>query len=134
MHRIRNCCHHFYFHVAKLFYAVASIDGSIRDDECKSMEQALRNEWLTVYKGKKDIVEEIVRCFYEIRETAITAQQAFDEFVLYKKAHERLFTKQMKKILWEVSCIMADAINRKNKSELILLVHLGQELGIMKTR
>lgn len=134
MHRIRNCCQNFYFHVAKLFYAVASIDGSIRDDECKSLEQALRNEWLTVYKGKRDIVEEIVRCFYEIRETGVRAQQAFDEFVLYKKAHERLFTKQMKKTLWEVSCIMADTVNKKNKSELILLVHLGKELGLIKVR
>lgn len=134
MHRIRNCCDQFYLHIAKLFYAMASIDGSIRDDECASMEQELRSEWLTVYKGKKDIVEVIVNCFYEIREEGVSAQQAFDDFVDYKKAHERLFTKQMKKTLWEVSCIIADTVNKKNKSELILLVHLGKELGIMKSR
>ena len=46
MNRVYNCCHNFYLHIAKLFYAIASVDGNVRDEECITLEETLKREWL----------------------------------------------------------------------------------------
>lgn len=132
MNRIHNCCHSFYLHIAKLFYAVASIDGEIRDEEYQAFKEALKKEWLDNRNGKKEVVDEVIKCFQEIQKREEIAQDCFREFLAYKKEHEKLFTKSMKNVLWEVSCVIADSVNKKNKSELIILVHLGKSLGLVK--
>lgn len=132
MHNIQNSYDHFYLHVAKLFYAIAAVDGNIREEECKMMEELLQREWLLTYKGKKDIVIKILNYFYEIRAQSPNSMEAFKEFAVYKEQHEKFFTTQMRNTLWEVSCAIADIVNKKNKSELIMLVYIGKSLGVMK--
>jgi len=132
MERLINCCHDFYLHVAKLFYAVANIDGNIREEEYDALKNTLKNEWIHKYKGKKPVVDEILNCFQLIVDQKEKAEDSFKEFIAYKKKHEKLFTNQMKNTLWQVSCEIADSVNKKNKSELIILVHLGKQLGLMK--
>lgn len=132
MNRAQNCCHNFYLHIAKLFYAIAFVDGEVRDEEKAALEETLYREWIYIYKGKRDVVKQIIDCFQQIFIEKPSSEEAFYEFVNYKKQHEKLFTNQMKNTLWEVSCSIADAVNKKNKSELIMLVHLGKNLGLMK--
>lgn len=132
MERLINCCHNFYFHIAKLFYAVAFIDGEIREEEYESLKNILKKEWLQKRSRKKEVVEEIIHCFDLLKKENENAFDCFQEFVRYKNEHEKLFINQTKNILWEVSCCIADSVNKKNKSELILLARLGKQLGLMK--
>lgn len=132
MDRIQNCCCNFYKHIAKVFYAMAFIDGEIRPEEVEIFEQTLRQLWLKKYPQKEDAVKKIIEGFADLQAQQKDADESFYEFVLYKKEHENLFTNSMRNILWEISCEIADRVNKKNKSELILLVHLGKELGIVK--
>jgi uncharacterized tellurite resistance protein B-like protein len=122
----------FYLHVAKLFYAVAYIDGHIREEEVQALEYTLRKEWQHKYQGRAKVVDEILKNFYKLQEDPRDADESFYEFVQYKKDNEQLFSIPMRNTLWEVSCAVADKVHKKNKSELILLVNLGKQLGIMK--
>lgn len=132
MDRIHNCSHNFYLHIAKLFYAMASTDGSIREEEYDSLKKTLYREWTQTYKGKKPIVGEILSCFQQIRKQNNNSENSYQEFLSYKRKHEKFFTKQIKKTLWKVCCAIADAVNKKNKHELIMLVHEGKKLGFVK--
>ena len=134
MDRIQNCCCNFYKHVAKVFYAMAFIDGEIRPEEFEAFEQTLKQQWLKKYPKKEDAVKKIIESFKNLRVQQRDADECFYEFVLYKKEHENLFTNSMRNILWEISCVIADRVNKKNKSELILLARLGKQLGLIKSR
>ena len=122
----------FYKHIAKAFYAVAFVDGKIREEEFFTLREALKKEWLQKRQGKQKVVDTIIQCFEELQNEQKEAVDSFQEFVNYKSLHEELFSHKMRTTIWEVSCTIADAVNKKNKSELILLVHLGKHLGIMK--
>jgi len=132
MNIIEKCCHDFYLHVAKLFYAIAFIDGEIREEEYLSLKETLRKEWLQKRQGKEELVASIIACFEQLRKDEKKAVDCFQEFVAYKNKHEQLFSNTMKSMIWEVSCEIADAVRKKNKSELIILARLGKQLGIMK--
>lgn len=132
MKSIENCCCDFYLHVAKLFYAVAYIDGEIREEEVQELDLSLHKEWLQKYQGREEVVDEILENFSKLQNTKPNADESFYEFLQYKKEHDTLFSIPMRNTLWEVSCAIADKVHRKNKSELILLVHLGKALGVMK--
>ncbi len=129
-----HSCDSFYCQVAKAFYAVAFIDGEIREEEHVSLKETLKKEWLQKHKGRKEVVDQIVRCFEHLKKEKRKATDCFQEFVIYKKEHEKLFTNPMRSTIWEVACCIADAVNKKNKSELILLAHLGKHLGFIKSR
>ncbi len=132
MKSIENCCCDFYLHVAKLFYAVAYIDGEIREEEVQELDLSLHKEWLQKYQGREEVVDEILENFSKLQKTKPNADESFYEFLQYKKEHDTLFSIPMRNTLWEVSCAIADKVHRKNKSELILLVNLGKALGVMK--
>ncbi|MDT7831028.1 hypothetical protein RQM59_01480 [Flavobacteriaceae bacterium S356] len=129
-----TCCHSFYCNVAKVFYAIAYIDGEIRDEEYTSFKEALKKEWVEKHKGRREVVDEIVARFEALKKEKRIAVDCFQEFVAYKKEHEKLFTNPMRSTIWELACSIADVVNKKNKSELILLAHLGRHLGLIKPR
>lgn len=124
----------FYCQVAKAFYAIALIDGEIREEEYASFKESLKKEWLQKYNGRKEVVDEIISCFKRLTEEKRMATDCFQDFVMFKKKHEELFTNPVRSTIWEVACCIADAVNKKNKSELILLAHLGKHLGFVKPR
>lgn len=132
MEYLYNYSDPFYLHVAKLFYAVAYIDGKIRAEEVQELEYSLRKEWQHKYQGRAQVVDEILKNFQLLKEENKDADESFYQFIQYKKEHEELFSISMRNTLWEVSCAVADKVHKKNKSELILLVNLGKQLGIMK--
>lgn len=131
MDLIRNGSYNFYKHIAKLFYAVAFIDGNVRPEEIEAFKQTFREEWLKRYTDKEGI-SQIFKEFTILHTQERDADESFYEFVGYKREYENLFTNTLRNILWKVSCVIADRVHKKNKSELILLVHLGKELGIVK--
>lgn len=124
----------FYKNIAKLFYAIASVDGRVRPEEIEALKESLHHEWLKKQKGKEEVVHEILQNFNEIYKERRGATECFYEFVKYMNQHEELFTIPMRNTLWEVSCIVADRVNNKNKSELILLARLGKQLGLIKSK
>jgi hypothetical protein len=132
MESTNNHSDQFYSHIAKLLYAIAYIDGQIRAEEIQELEYSLRKEWQHRYKGKAIVVDEILRHFYLLQEEDRNADESFYEFIQYKKQNETLFSIPLRNTLWEVSCAVAHKVHKKNKSELILLVNLGKQLGIMK--
>lgn len=125
-------CDSFYGHLAKVCYAVALVDGEIREEEYSSFKRTLKKEWLDKHNGNIEIVNEIVGCFDLLKKEKRSAVDCFQEFVVYKQENEKLFTNAMRATIWEVACAIADVVNKKNKSELILLAHLGRHLGMIK--
>lgn len=121
----------FYLHIAKLFYAVAYIDGEIRSEEVQELDDSLHHEWIQKYQGKEKVVDEILAQFSHLHKVRPDADESFYEFLQYLKENPTLFTAPLRSTLWEVSSAIAHKVHKKNKSELILLVHLGKALGIM---
>lgn len=132
MNTLQQYSDDFYAHLAKLFYSIAYIDGEIRPEEEEELYESLRKEWLQKYRGKPQVIEEVLNHFHQLKAQTLDADACFYEFVQYKKENECVFSIPLRNTLWEVSCAIADRVNRKNKSELILLVNLGKQLGIMK--
>jgi hypothetical protein len=132
MRDIKNCCDNYYLHVAKLFYAMAFIDKTVREEEVEALKEALKQELLPKYKNREEVVTEILKNFDNIKAQQRIAEECFHEFVAYKKENEAFFVSGTNNMLWEVSCRITDSVNKKNKSELILLVRLGKQLGVLK--
>tara|TARA_R110000787_G_scaffold196454_1_gene307789 strand:+ start:9465 stop:9863 length:399 start_codon:yes stop_codon:yes gene_type:complete len=132
MKRVINCCYDFYHSIGKLFYAVAAIDGTIRQEEYKLFIEKLRSEFISKKGLKKEAIKEIIHHFQCIYLEKPSPEESFRDFLNYKKTHSLLFTDPMTLAIWEVACTISEAVNHKNKSELILLARLGKGLGIMK--
>ncbi|WP_299157815.1 hypothetical protein [uncultured Tenacibaculum sp.] len=121
----------FYYNLSKLFYAITAIDGVIREEEYRVFLTQINTLWLSSGIINKSSSQFIINTFETLKNENSSAQACFDEFKSYKKQHENLFPEKTKKAIWETACVITSEVNNKNKSELIILVHLGKLLQIM---
>jgi hypothetical protein len=119
----------FYQNLGKLFYAIAAADKVIRIEEEKKLKQIVNTEWLNL-GGVKDKLEidamrQIKIIFNQLGDQTQNPNDSIAEFKLFKKAHENLFTDDVKQLIWKTASAITTSFSGRNKSELILLAELG---------
>ena len=118
----------FYQKLGELFYAVAASDKMVRETEYKALTQQVEEEWKSTsdYKDafKTDAAYQISIVFEWFDYERMDAGDCFDSFSNYFKNHKNLFSEKRKELIIKTVKKIANAFNRTNKSELIMITKL----------
>ncbi|PRX44073.1 hypothetical protein [Salegentibacter salegens] len=118
----------FYQNIGMLFYAIAASDKVVQAEEIKTLNDLVQKKWVPIDDATDefgtDEAYKIEMIFDWLEENSPEAEWAFNEFRQYKKDNERLFTSQIKQLIWETADAIAASFAGKNKSELIMLSKL----------
>ncbi|HKL36657.1 MAG TPA: hypothetical protein VJ899_10240 [Salegentibacter sp.] len=118
----------FYNSVGMLFYAIAASDDVVETVEIKTLKDLVKEKWVPVdnvtdeYGTDEAYKIEIV--FDWLNENAPEAAWAFNEFRVYKKNNEPVFTQEIKQLIWETADAIAASYAGRNNSELVMLAKL----------
>lgn len=123
----------FYQNLGKLFYAIAITDNCVRDEELKTLEKIIKNEWMILTdcsdKDNQNKILLILDTFKQLQnQNKNDANSYFNSFINFKKAHEAFFNKEFNSLILKTANKIAAAFAAKNKSELIMLAKLNLEL------
>jgi len=129
----KELVHKFYQNLGKLFYAIAAIDGNVREEELDKLKGVVKKEWLTtnlIDDGfKKSAEQSIINTFKWLHDdNEYNAETCYNSFLTFKKEHESLFTNDINTLILITTRAIAAAFSKVNKSELILLAKLDMEL------
>ncbi len=116
--------HKFHQALGYLFYAVASADKIVAPKEVATLKQLISRAWLPLFR-QSEIVFQIQFTFDKLSKEEVSSRTAFEVFKKYKRANRGSFNDQRKKHIWTTVNSIAETINGKNKSELILLSQLS---------
>ncbi|PKP19016.1 MAG: hypothetical protein CVU07_00750 [Bacteroidetes bacterium HGW-Bacteroidetes-23] len=118
----------FYQNLGKLFYAIAAIDNTIREEEVQMLKNIIKDKWIplddfTDTHGT-DSAYQIEIVFDWLEEQQLEASTCFDAFKEFKKEHESLFPLPVKDLIWKTADAIASSFAGKNKAEVIVLAKL----------
>ena len=123
----------FFQNLGKLFFAFASVDNNVREEEVKAVQQLVRKYWLdediinTI--SKRDAEDAILITFdWLCKDNDYNAEACYDSFVSFKKQNESFFTDSINSLILKTVGKIAASFSGQNKSELILLAKLNIEL------
>lgn len=123
----------FYQAISKLFYAIAAADREVRAREVNQMRQIISKEWLPMdaYKDEfgSDAAFQVEIAFDWLEEESPDVKSCFDEFRLFKKQHEVLFTPAVNALILKTGHAIASAFSGQNKAEMSMLNELEKLLG-----
>lgn len=123
----------FYQNLGRLFYALAIADNCVRDEELKTLENSIANEWMILgdfnRKDQKNTPLLILKTFKQLRdENKNDADYYFNCFINFKRSNGAFFNEDVIALILKTASNLAAAFSGKNKSELILLAKLNLEL------
>lgn len=124
----------FYQKLGKLFYAVAAVDKEVRDTEIIKLKECVRKLWLDVDDLEDsfgtDAAYQIEIVFDWLHsDNELNSKACYDDFVNFKNNHKDLFSKNIKRRILQTANAIAESFSGKNKSELILLTKLTNDLN-----
>lgn len=114
-----------YKNLGKLFYALASIDGSIHTNEVDHLRSYVKSYWIHI-----DDIEDAhgLNAAFKIEDTfnKLLAYRkkpeiCFREFSKFYKDNIEKFSPKIKRLILDTANAMAKSYAKKNKAELILL-------------
>lgn len=118
----------FYQHLGELFYAVAKVDGVVRKEEETALKEAVINEWKDLEDSEDefhtDAAYRIEVVFDSLNDGFSESEEWFDDFKLFKKTHEHLFTPEVNELIMRTAENIASSFANMNKSELTILTQL----------
>ena len=123
----------FFQNLGKLFFAFASVDNNVREEEVKAVQQLVRKYWLDVdiinIISKRDAEDAVLKTFdWLCKDNDYNAEACYDSFVSFKKQNESFFTDSINSLILKTVGKIAASFSGQNKSELILLAKLNIEL------
>jgi len=114
-----------YENLGKLFYAIASIDGTVHSKEVDHLRSYIRSYWLAIDAIEdeygSDAAFRIETTFDWAWEDEKEPKGCYKDFKEFYEEHNKLFTPEIKRLVLDTANAMANAYAGKNKSELILL-------------
>lgn len=117
-----------YHHIGKLFYALAMADKKVDRKEILALKSTISKEWMheSIIPAhfNTDGPHEILEAFSQMQQIKAESDPCFSEFRDFYLENQRLFTQDVKKLIWETAQTMALSMAQKNKSELIILAKL----------
>ncbi|MFT5893004.1 MAG: hypothetical protein ACI9Y7_003123 [Dokdonia sp.] len=119
----------FYQNLGKLFYAVAFIDNTVRDEEVETLKKFVSSTWTSLDNKPDaygvDSAFQIEVVFNWLDSEVYSAQDSYDAFTEYYTANKSLFTETIRQKIIKTASAIANAFSGLNKSELILLAQLN---------
>lgn len=117
-----------YQNLGKLFYAVASVDRVVREDEIQILKTLVKEQWLTVDDAEDDFgtdaAYQIEIVFDWLLDQDVKSETAYFQFKEFYNQQSELFSTKVKQLIWETSESIAAAFSGKNKAEENLLMDL----------
>ncbi|MCE2611549.1 hypothetical protein LVD13_01100 [Flavobacteriaceae bacterium D16] len=111
--------------LGKLFYAVAAADRNLHEDETLRLKREIEKFWKPKFpEAPYSMAYYIWHAFELARRSDTTAEQAYEDFVVYFKQSTEQFPEEVKNLIQDTANAIAKAYADKNKSELILLAKL----------
>jgi hypothetical protein len=114
-----------YENLGKLFFAMASIDGTVHTKEVDYLRSFIRSYWLDIDAVEdeygSDAAFRIETTFDWLLEYVKRPEDCFEAFKEFYKDHVQIFTPAIKRLTLDTANAMANAYAGKNKAELILL-------------
>ncbi|TYB72559.1 hypothetical protein ES676_11370 [Bizionia saleffrena] len=115
--------------LGQLFYAVASADNTVRDEEVIGTEKLIKNYWPPKESSITNSKNTIVNTFTNLcKDKERSAEDCYNSFIDFKKQNEFIFTDQIRMLILKTAREIAVSFSGINKSELILLGTLNIEL------
>ncbi len=123
----------FYRNLGKLFFAIAATDKSVKDIEFSTLKDLVKTQWMPLDNIKDsygtDTAFQIEIVFDWLNnDEELNATACFNDFMLFKRQHENLFTEKVNRLIMDTASKIAESFSGKNKSELIMLAKLNIEL------
>ena len=110
----------FYENLGKLFYALAKADKNIVPQEVASLQNSIRNYWVSLNDG--DAASKLIQEKFELlHQQEKKAKDCFDEFEAFYLKNPPLFSPEIKNRIWKTADDIAASFAHKNKSEVIIL-------------
>jgi hypothetical protein len=119
----------FYEHLGKVFYCIADIDKTVREEEIVRLKQILKTEWLplenTYNEFGDDAAYEIEIVFEWLLENNCDTKEVLLDFKIFRNEHDSLFTPQINALILKTATAIATSFSGKNKSEHVLISQLN---------
>ncbi len=114
--------------LGKLFYAVAAVDKKIPSEEIQTLNQLIEEYWTDcdALDGitARDPAYQIIATFEKLFRKETSSIIAYREFEHFYKNHKAFFTKSAKYTALLTAEAIISAFDKKNKSELQILIKL----------
>jgi hypothetical protein len=119
---------HFYRALGKLFYALASTDNCVKEEELNVLKDMIDKEWSTLKGFNAHAKSSIIDTFEWLQnDNEYDAEICYNSFINFKKAHEDLFDTSVKSLILKTASKISSSFSGQNKSELIMLAKLNLE-------
>ena len=124
---------HLYEHLGKVFYSVAAIDKTIREEEIEKLKQIIRTEWLPLENSFNefgdDTAYQIEIVFDWLVENEWEFEQVIPDFKIFRAEHQHLFTPEINALILKTANAIASSFLGKNKSEHVFISQLSAILS-----
>ena len=114
----------FCMHLAQLFYAVASADNVVAEEEVNTLKLMIKKEWVSGNILSNSQAEVLFSAFNQLAESRADSNQCFQTFKLYIENNHIKIAAPVKSLIWKTAERIASSYAHKNKSELIVLTKL----------
>ena len=123
---------HFYQQLGKLFFSVASVDGTVRKEEIAQLNEIVQKEWVPIETNLNefgdDAAYQIEIVFDWLIEEDGNTGKVIPDLLYFKKEHPSLFTPQVNDLILKTAKAIANSFSEKNKSESVLIEKLRDVL------
>ncbi|OEK01008.1 hypothetical protein BFP97_05550 [Roseivirga sp. 4D4] len=113
----------FYENLARLFYAMATVDNHVRTVEKRKIKEIIETEWDDT-SSSLDSNQVMYSQLKVLFEEAFDKEEAFQLFKAYFLAHRETFTKDLKRKIMHGVNQIANAFGGTSKSESVLVSRL----------
>ncbi len=119
----------FYQHLGELFYAIAKVDGVVREQEEETLNRLVRDTWTGLEDSEDefgtDAAYRIIAVFDQLNDGFTTSEEWFEDFRAFRKLHEQLFTPEVCQAIMRTADAIASSFARKNAPERNMLTRLN---------
>lgn len=118
----------FYQQLGKLFYSIAAVDKTVREEEIEKLKKIVQQEWLPLENTfdvfGTDSAYQIEIVFDWLAENQCNYKQILPDFKLFRTEHSSLFTPQVNALIIKTAKAIASSFAGENKSEHVLISQL----------
>ena len=119
----------FYQQLGKVFYSIAAVDKTVREEEIAQLKKIIKTEWLpfenTFNAFGDDSAYQIEIVFDWLLANESDFEQVIPDFESFRKEHKSLFTPQANALILKTAKQIAASFSGKNKPESVLINQLS---------
>lgn len=122
-----------YASIGYLFYSIAASDGHVLPPEASYLRTMIKRAWLALDDSWDDLGTDtayyIEFAFDLACEEKMKANEAFERFRKYYEEAPERFTRTERQLILDTAGVIASAVGRWNKSELIVMSRVAELFG-----